>query len=129
MGERRVRTWLAVPLWRRKEEKEEEFVFLLESIHLFSRIQESVGVSLRYTESSGDLERPLRLQIESELPLLGEARAADLHSESAHPGAAAVQAEVTAHVTKLRVGLDLLPFLDDKQHNVTNIERCTFFGV
>lgn len=38
MGERRVRTWLAVPLWRRKEEKEEEFVFLLESIHLFSRI-------------------------------------------------------------------------------------------
>ena len=49
--------------------------------------------------------------MEGELPLLVEAGAADLHSESAHPGTAAVQTEVTAHVTKLRVGLNLLPFL------------------
>lgn len=51
------------------------------------------------------------MQIEGELPLLVEAGVADLHGEAAHPGAAAVQAQVAAHVTKLRVGLNLLPFL------------------
>lgn len=106
---------VAAPLWRSKEEKEQEFVFLLESILFLSASQESVGVFSSICKSSREPQRPLRLQIKSELPLLGEARAADLHSEPTHPGTAAVQTEVTAHVTELRVGLNLLPFLDDKQ--------------
>lgn len=54
---------------------------------------------------------PLGLQVEGELPLLAQALGADLHGQPAHPGAAAVQAQVAAEVAELRVGLDLLPFL------------------
>lgn len=54
---------------------------------------------------------PLRLQVEGELPLLAQALAAHLHRQPPHAGAAAVQAEVAAHVAELRVGLNLLPFL------------------
>lgn len=72
---------------------------------------QSVGVFSRAPALGVDVKQPLWLQIEGELPLLAEALAADLHGEAAHPGAAAVQAEVAANVAKLGVGLDLLPFL------------------
>ena len=54
----------------------------------------------------------LGLEIESELPLLVEVGAADLHGEASDPRAAAVQTQVAAHVTQLGVALDLLPFLE-----------------
>lgn len=64
-----------------------------------------------YSKSWQGLEQPLGLQVEGELPLLAKALAADLDSEPAHSGTAAVQAEVTADMAELRVGLNLLPFL------------------
>lgn len=53
----------------------------------------------------------LLLQVERELPLLGQRRAAHLHAQAPGLGRAAVQAQVAAHVSQLGVALDLLPFL------------------
>lgn len=64
-----------------------------------------------HSKSWEDVDQPLWLQVEGELPLLAEALAADLHSKPTHSGTAAVQAEVTANMAELRVGLNLLPFL------------------
>lgn len=51
------------------------------------------------------------MQVEGELPLLGKRRAAHLHRQAAVSCAAAVQAQIAAHVSKLGVVVDLLPFL------------------
>lgn len=56
-------------------------------------------------------EAPLRLQVERELPLLRQRRAAHLHAQAARLGCAAVQAQVAAHMPQLGIALDLLPFL------------------
>ncbi len=61
----------------------------------------------------------LRLQIESELPLLGERRAAHFHRQAAVPRAPAVQAQIAAHMPQFGVVVDLLPFLQWK-HNGEN---------
>lgn len=87
------------------------FVFLLESFPRRLCVLRVGRVSTQYLDSRRGLSPPLRLQVEGELPLLVEVGSAVLHSESTQPGTAAVQAEVAAQVTKLRVGLDLLPFL------------------
>lgn len=62
----------------------------------------------------------LGLQIEGELPLLRKRGAAHLHREPPCARPSAVQAKVTAHVSKLGVALDLLPFLH-KTHTQGNI--------
>lgn len=93
-------------------------------VHLSIWSSESVGGFTHAPTLGEDLKQPLWLQIEGELPLLAEALAADLHGEPAHPGAAAVQAEVTANMAKLGVGLNLLPFLaahNDSQQNKKEI--------
>lgn len=88
------------------------FLVFPSKVHLSIWSSESVGVFSHVPTLGEDLKQPLWLQIEGELPLLAEALAADLHGEPAHPGAAAVQAEVTANMAKLGVGLNLLPFLE-----------------
>lgn len=53
----------------------------------------------------------LGLEVECELPLLVEVGAAHLHCQPPITCAAAVQAQVAAHVPQLGVALNLLPFL------------------
>ncbi len=67
----------------------------------------------------------LRLQIESELPLLGERRAAHFHRQAAVPRAPAVQAQIAAHMPQFGVVVDLLPFLQWK-HNGENRSSAAF---
>lgn len=99
------------------------FLVFPSNVHLSVWSSESVGVFTHVPPRGEPPEQPLWLQIEGELPLLAQALAADLHGEPAHPGAAAVQAEVTANVAKLGVGLNLLPFL--VAHKKTT--RCSVF--
>lgn len=54
----------------------------------------------------------LELEVESELPLLVEVGAAHLHCQPPITCAAAVQAQVAAHVPQLGVAFNLLPFLE-----------------
>lgn len=60
----------------------------------------------------------LGLQVERELPLLGQGGAAHLHAQAPVLGRAAVQAQVAAHVPQLGVALDLLPFLQETGQSV-----------
>lgn len=64
----------------------------------------------------------LRLQVEGELPLLGERRAAHFHRQAAVPRAPAVQAQIAAHMPQFGVVVDLLPFLQQK-HNDDDVEN------
>lgn len=61
----------------------------------------------------------LLLQVERELPLLGQGWAAHLHAQAPVLGRAAVQAQVAAHVPQLGVALDLLPFLQETGERLT----------
>lgn len=79
--------------------------------------------AVRGREGEGwDRRVKLRLQIESELPLLGERRAAHFHRQAAVPRAPAVQAQIAAHMPQFGVVVDLLPFLQWK-HNDGDVEN------
>lgn len=73
------------------------------------RAQHGLSEGEKGRDGIGGVE--LRLQVESELPLLGERRAAHLHRQTAVPRASAVQAQIAADVPQFGVVVDLLPFL------------------
>lgn len=79
------------------------------------RAQHGLSEGEKGRDGIGGVE--LRLQVESELPLLGERRAAHLHRQTAVPRAPAVQAQIAANVPQFGVVVDLLPFLQQKNNN------------